>query len=267
MKVLVLAQDEVLRLFSTRRGIISIVGYCLIWIGVLIYGIMPAAQFINGAVDSGLAEILLPKVGMQALRLWPTPELAVYWMFSLTLLPFLTLLNSADQTASDRVRGTLRYLVMRASRLEIFFGRFLGQLFIALCVVLVSYASVVIVVVLNSADQLPQALSRSPVIVVNMMLVLAPFIALMAMVSVIAKSARQATLFALIIWILGSLIVGYLGSKFPDITLLSWILPGSQIKNLFLLAEWDTLKFASIPLIHTLVLLAIGALLMRQRDL
>lgn len=267
MKVLILAQDEVLRLFSTRRGLISLFGFCLIWMGVLVYGIMPAARFLVGATESGLADVILPRIGIQALQLWPAPELAVYWFVSLSLLPALALLTSADQTASDRARGTLRYLVMRSSRLQIFFGRFLGQLFIMMSVVLATLASVLIVIGLNSAEQLSQALLSVPAIIVNLIVVLAPFIALMAMVSVVAKSARQATIFAVILWILASVLLNFLTSTFPDVLLLQWSLPGSQIRDLYWLSEWDTLTLAPIPLIHTLVLLTVGAFIMKRRDL
>ncbi len=234
---------------------------------MLVYGILPLVRFLNGAAESGLLDFLLPRIGVETLQLWPSPELSVYWFITLGLLPFLSLLISADQTASDRARGTLRYLVMRTNRLEIFFGRFLGQMFIMLSVVLATLATVLFTIALNSADQLPQALRSAPAIIVNLLLVLAPFIALMAMVSVIAKSARQATLFAVILWILASLLRFVLTLNFPEVTLLQWILPGSQIRELYFLAEWDALALAPVPLIHTLVLLSIGALIMRRRDL
>lgn len=267
MKVLILAQDEVLRLFSTRRGLISLFGFCLVWVVVLIYGILPVVRFLNGAAESGLLDVILPRIGVDTLQLWPSPELSVYWFVSLSLLPILSLLISADQTASDRARGTLRYLVMRSNRLEIFFGRFFGQLFIMLSVVFATLVSVLVVIAFNSAEQLQLALLSVPAIIVNLVLVLAPFIALMAMVSVIAKSARQATMFAVILWILASLILFLLNSNFPNVSVLQWALPGSQISDLYLLAEWDTLALAPIPLIHTLVLLAIGAFIMKRRDL
>lgn len=267
MKLIVIAMDEVLRLFSTRRGLLSLTGFCLIWLFVLIYGVMPAARFFSGASESGLAELLLPEFGLSGWQHWPAPELSVYWMVSLYLLPFLSIMTAADQTASDRARGTLRYLVLRCSRLEIFFGRYIGQLLILLLVVLVTLISVLVVVAMNSTDKLPGAVASIPVIVVNLMLVLAPYIALMALVSVLASTARQATMYAVIIWLAVSFLVSYLQSVLPQVSLLDWALPGSQIGQLRTLTDWQTLTLAPIPIVHTVVLLLVGSVIMRKRDL
>ena len=267
MKLLILANDEVLRLLSTRRGLLSLLGFCLIWLAVLSYGVMPAARLFSGASESGFSDGLLAQLGLQAWQQWPTPELAVYWVISLYLLPFLAFLTAVDQTASDRSRGTLRYLVLRCGRLEIFFGRFVGQLLIMLCVVLVTLGTVLGIVAFNSTGQLPAALASVPVIIINLMLLLAPYIALMALVSILARSARQASLFAIIIWLTVSLLVSYLRAEFPDVAVLNWVLPGSHVSQLVRLADWQTLSLAPIPLAQTLVLLLLGAVVMQRRDL
>lgn len=267
MKLIVIAINEVIRLFSTRRGLLSLIGFCLLWLAVLIYGVIPAARFFSGASESGLADLILPQLGLSGVRFWPTPELTVYWVSSLYLLPFLAIMTAADQTASDRARGTLRYLILRCSRLEIFFGRYVGQLVILLLVVLVTLMSVYIVVAINSAENLPAAVATSPVIVINLMLTLAPYIALMALVSVLASTARQATMYAIVIWIAVSFLVSYLQAVLPGASWLDWVLPGSQIGQLTVLTGWQTLSVAPIPVVHTLVLLFVGAIIMRQRDL
>jgi ABC-type transport system involved in multi-copper enzyme maturation permease subunit len=267
MRVLVIAQDEILRLASTRRGLISLVGFALVWIAVLRFAILPAAAFFVGANEAGLTELLLPRLGLQAWRQWPAPELAVYWVVSLYVLPFMALLTSADQTASDRSRGTLRFLVLRCSRLEIFFGRFLGQCFILTLVILLTLTSVLIVIAVGSPDALAASLSRIPVIVVNLVLLVLPYIALMAWVSVMARSARQATTYAVIVWITVLLLVGFLKARFGPLALLDWVLPGSQVSQLVRMSDWQTLSYAAVPVVHTVVLLMIGGFLMSRRDL
>ncbi len=267
MKLLVLAGDEVLRLLTTKRGLLSIVGFVFVWAAVLIYGIVPAARFYRDASESGILDLLLPDFQTFYSQLWPTPELTIFWMVSLYLLPLLAILTAADQTASDRARGTLRYLVLRCSRLEIFFGRYLGQLVVLLSVILITLGSVLAIVAVNSSQHLVAATARIPVIVVNLMLVLAPYIALMALVSVLARTARQATLFAVIIWLAVSLLVSYLQSVFPHLSFLDWVLPGSQVGHLRSLSDWQMLALAPIPLVHTAVLLGVGAFFMWRRDL
>ena len=267
MKILVLAMDEVLRLFSTKRGLLSLIGFGLIWAAVLMYGVLPAARFVTGASQSGLMDFLMERFSLDATELWPTPELNVYWITCLYSLPFLSILTSADQTASDRDRGTLRFLVLRCSRLEIFFGRYLGQLLIMLGVVLITLGSVLVIIAANSSELLPESLASAPSITISLMLPLAPFIALMALVSVLARSARQATLYATIIYICLWLLVTFMKTRFLDASLLNWILPGSQIREMIWLSGWDTLSLAPRPIVHTLLFLALGAVFMKQRDL
>ena len=265
--MLVLASDEVLRLLSTKRGLLSMIGFCLVWVAVLIYGVMPAARLVSGASESGLLDLLMDQYRLSSAELWPAPELNVYWVTCLYLLPFLAILTSADQTASDRDRGTLRYLVLRCGRLEIFFGRYLGQILIMLGVVLITLGSVLAVIAINSSDFLPESLASALPIVVSLMLLLAPYIALMAVVSVLARTARQATLYAVILWIGMSLLISYLRHWFPDASLLDWALPGSQVSDLLWLSGWETLTLAPIPIVHTLFFLAVGAVFMKRRDL
>lgn len=267
MKLAILAVDEVTRLVTTRRGLLSLTGFLLLWLAVLHYGILPAASFFSGATDSGFSDLLLPQLGLSAWQQWPAPALAVYWVVSLYLLPFLAILTAADQTASDRDRGTLRYLVMRCSRLEIYLGRFLGQCMILILVILATLASVVAIVAVKSPEFLPAVMARSPVVIVNLVLLILPYIALMALVSAMARSARQATLFAVIIWISVSLLVGFLQARYGFLSFLDWVLPGSQVKELLRMADWETLSVAPIPLVHTAVLLLAGGLVMQHRDL
>ncbi|MFK7890723.1 MAG: ABC transporter permease [Granulosicoccus sp.] len=266
--IALLARDEVSRLLSTRRGLLSLIGFVALWLALLVYVILPAATFFDGASETGLSDLLLGVFGLgEAWRKWPAPEIAIYWVLCLYLLPFFALLSAADQTASDRSRGTLRYLVLRCSRLQIYLGRFFGQCAILLLVILLTLASVVILIALDSPDRLREVITRVPVIVINLLLVVAPYIALMALVSAMARSARQATLYAVIFWVLASLLIAYVQARFEALGFLDWVLPGAQVKQLVLMADWQTLVLAPVPLLQTLVLLVAGGWVMWRHDL
>ncbi len=270
MRMWLLAQDEVIRLLSTRRGLFALLGFLLVWLAVLNYGILPAASLFSEPSNSILIEFLLSALGLEDWAngvSWPAAELAVYWFVSLYLFPFFALIASADQTASDRSRGTLRYLVMRSSRLEIFWGRFVGQCLIMMIVILMTLGSVLLIIAFYSPDNLALSLAKSPMIITNLWLVLLPYIALMALVSVFASSARQATLLAVILWISALLIVGFIRSRFGDSALLNWALPGSQVGELLRLSDWSTMSYAFIPVVHTTLFLVLGSVFMRGRDL
>jgi len=267
MSVINIALNEWARLFLSKRGWLAIIAFVLIWIVFLNYVIAPAANYMNSPDLGLILRAFFERFGGNTLANWASTEIALYWIFSLYLLPFFTMITAADQIASDKARGTMRFFVLRASRSQIFFGRFIGQYLIQLVMVLMTVSTVLGLIAYKAPDNLPVALSEVPVVVVNLALVLLPYVALMALVSVLAKSARQATIFAIIGWIILWFLLGYIQSKFGPFPILDWVLPGSQLSSLVRLGSWDTLSLAPIPLLHTVVLLGLGWIAIRRCDL
>ena len=99
------------------------------------------------------------------------------------------------------------------------------------------------------------------------MIVLLPYVALMALVSVLAKSARQATLYAIILWIVVWFVSRLLMQQLPGLDFLNWVMPSSQLPVLLRTVGWDALQFAPIPILQAVVLLFAGWMLMQRRDL
>jgi len=161
----------------------------------------------------------------------------------------------------------MRFLVLRTSRTNIFFGRFIGQYLIQLFFVLVTLATVLGLVAYKSPEKLAVAIAEAPVVIVNLALVLLSYVALMALVSVLVKSARRATMLAIVGWIVLWFIIRYVQNNFGPIPLLDWVLPGSQLSTLLRLGSWDTLALAPIPIAQTLILLGLGWFAIRRCDL
>jgi len=250
MQIFTIARNEWSRLLMSKRGWLSITAFVLIWVVFLVYVISPAARYLSSPETGGLIGMFADQFSFSAFRNWQSIEIALYWVFTLYLLPFFTMVTAADQIASDKTRGTLRFLLLRASRLQVFFGRFIGQFGIQVLMVLITISSVLVLVAVNSPDTLQDALNEAPIVIVNLALVLLPYVALMSLVSVLASSARQATVFAIIGWILVWLVLG-----------------GSQLGTLVRTGGWDTLNLAPIPIIHTVVLLTLGWFAMHRRAL
>lgn len=241
--------------------------FALVWALLLYYVVFKASRMLATDGGSGLIAGLLDYMGLDRIASWAVPELAVYWFLGLMLLPFFCITLTADQTASDRARGTLRFLLLRSTRWQIYFGRFLGQMFVQALFVIFTALTTLGVSLYRDGSSLPQWLETAPAVMVNLLIVLLPYTALMALVSIMAKSARQATLYAIILWIVFWFLIRYLLAKFPDLDLLQWVMPGSQITSLLKTTGWDALALAPIPLAQTVVLLIIGALIVRRIDL
>jgi len=267
MAVISVALNEWARLFFSKRGWLAIVFFALIWAVFLNYVIAPAANYMSGSEFGFVVQSLFERLGANTFSNWGTYEIALYWIFALYLLPFFTMVSAADQIASDRARGTLRFFVLRVSRSKVFFGRFIGQYLIQLFIVFVTLASVLVLIAIKAPNNLASALADAPIAAVNLALVLLPYVALMALVSVVSKSARQATMFAIIGWIVLWFLLGYIQNRFGPIPILDWVLPGSQLSSLVRLGGWDTLSVAPIPLLHTAVLLVLGWVAIRRCDI
>lgn len=264
--VFIIAQYELSRLFMTRRGLLSLLAFALVWFLILRYPIYSASQFFMADGLGGMLASFLNSSIINNLLSWQVPELAVFWVIALYLFPIFCVILTADQTASDRARGTLRLLHLRASRDGIFFGRFVGQLLILMMLIMLALVSTIVLVLLRDSSMLSSALHLSAIILVNLMLVLLPYTALMAWVSSMAKSARQATVYAVIIWIVCSILTGWLSRQFPGLSVLDMVLPGAQVQSLLQLSGWNTLSLAAIPVVQTIVLLFLGRMIMQRSD-
>lgn len=270
MQTIAIAQHEVLKLFATRRGWISIAAFVLIWAMILFFIIEPAIRFLSNEETGGLIGMLFGDRASTLVNNWATLEVSLYWMVALYVLPMFAILISADQMASDRTRGSLRYLLLRCSRTALFLSRFAGQLLIMALLVIVTYFSTVAMSAFYSPERAVDMLPDAVPVIVNVWLVLMPYVALMSLLSVLARSARQAVVFSIIVWIVVWFISRYVQNQFASASwlgVLDWVLPGAQVQGLLRLSSWDTLQLAPIPIAHTVVLLLLGALFMARRDL
>ena len=267
MSLLIIARDELVRLFATRRGWLSVAAFVALWALALIYVVVPITRFLANSDESGMLEMVLGPLGLAALAGWPSPQLVVYWVIALYLLPPFAVLVAADQTASDLGRGTLRFHALRASRPAIYLGRFSGQCLVQLGLVLATLATVLVAIGVQTPDRLPDSLLAAPFVVLNLMVLLLPWVALMGVCSAVARSPRQATLFAVLAWIVVTLALSLARDAFGPLALFDHVMPGSEAGTLRGLADPATLALLPVPLIQTLVLLALGLFAFGRRDL
>ena len=207
IRVALLAGAEARRTLASRRGLVSVLAFALLWALVLVYVVRPARLLdaANGDGSGGgagaLIAALAERFGLEALLAWPSAQLAAGWVAALYLLPVVVLSAAVDQVASDRARGTLRYLVLRASRTEILLGRWLGQAVVQLALVAAALGSTLALVALDAPERLADSLAAAAPAGLALWLSLLPWVALASLVSVLAPSARRATLLALAAWL------------------------------------------------------------------
>lgn len=264
---LLICQFELKRQFATRKGLLYLMTFALVWYFILLYPIRFSADLFAQNQGSTQGSSFFEFLGFGALLNWQIPEFGVYWCFALLMFPLLCITIASDQTCSDRERGTLRFLSLRTSRDNLFLGRFAGAMAIQGILILATVLTTLILVIYRDINLLPVAFNSATAIVVNLVLVLLPFTAMMSALSASVKSARQATIWAILIWSFLAGIISSLAYYLPALESSKMIIPGYQIAALSQLAEWQTLQLAYIPLLQTLVFLVIGRSIISRQSL
>ncbi len=262
---LLICQFELKRLFATKKGLLYLTTFVLVWYFILFYPIRFSSELLGQEKNVVPGGSLLDFIGYGSLLKWQVPELGVYWQFSLILFPLLMVMSSADQTCSDRERGTLRFLSLRVSRDSLFFGRFAGVMLIHTLLITLSLLSTIFFALYRDANLFAVVFDEAAAIMLNLIMVLLPFGALMAALSATVKSARQATVWAVLIWSFMAGLVSLLASYLPILEVLKMLIPGYQVAALSQLAAWQALQLAYIPLLQAIVLLGVGSWIMRRR--
>ncbi|MCF1428746.1 MAG: ABC transporter permease subunit [Shewanella sp.] len=248
---------ELKKAFSGTRGMIGLGAFLLIWLVLLVYPIGSAAHWLSqpGFVDmvqafsEGQADIILS---------WHVPELAMFWVFALYLFPLSVLTVSADMFATDRQMGTLRFVLQRASRQEIFWGRILGHLLLQSILILLAMTATLLMASFRDSSNLLTGLSEAfwvfPALVINVL----PYLALMALLSILCRSPRTSIIWAVIILTLGGLLIQLVIYQFGMLPLLTDAIPGSQLSAMINTKGFGVLSHALTPIMQSILLLAAG---------
>ncbi|WOT06579.1 ABC transporter permease [Shewanella youngdeokensis] len=265
--VLLLAQFEIKKILFNSRGLISLAAFSLVWLLLLLYPIRGASEFLLSPQNKDIFEALFGPEAVSELFKWSVAELAVYWTAALYLFPLFSIFIAADQFSSDKSRGSFRFLTLRTSRDSIFFGRFIGYMAIQTMLVTLTVVATIVLATSRESALLMPAIGSAALVIINLFIVLLPYTALMAILSLYANSARQATIYAILIWAAMSITIGIINNYLPIISELKWILPGSQISLMINTQGLGSFVYAPVAIAQTLVLLVLGRIYMKRSAL
>ncbi len=265
--LLLICQFELNRRFATRKGLLSLVTFAVLWYFILLYPLRFAAALV--VQEQGLNHHLsiFDFIGLGSSQHWSIPEFDVFWQLALIIFPMLSITLAADQTCSDRERGTLRFIVLRSSRDRVFFGRFTGVMLLQALLISAAAISTMALALSRDASLVTAVLPDLFALIVNLVLIVLPFTSMMAALSAQVKSARQATLWAILIWTFMAGIITGLAYYMPGLDCLKLLIPGYQLVEVAQLSGWQTLQLAYIPLLQCSVLLALGRWIMARQTL
>lgn len=261
------SQVELSRLWLTRRGLMTLAATAVVWFFLLRYAIAPASDILQEPNFQKSLTAAFGMLGLHQLLNWPAPELTLYWMLSLVLLPFLSLVFTANQLSSDAARGTLRFISLRSSRTAIVLGRFCGQLLVQLCLIMLSLAATLAISGWRQGGLNWQAFEAALLISCHLLIVLMPFTALMTVFSAWARSSRLALSLAIVSLGVVFGLLSWLIYHQPNMAFLLQYMPGAQIWQLIPAQGWQSLQLAALPVAQTAVLLLVAQQILSRRAL
>lgn len=260
----IIAVFELRKFFFNTRGIIALIAFALVWGILLLYPIQGASAMLMQPNIKDLVDGLFGENTLNVLFEWPVAEMAVFWCFALYLFPMFSILIAADQFSSDKTRGTLRFYTIRTSRDSLLFGRFLGQILIQGLLILLTIIATIALALSRDSQLFLQAISSGALVGLNLIIVILPFTAVMTLLSLYARTARQAMVLATILWTLVSLAILLLSHQSSLLAELQWLLPGAQLSNMINTNGLNSLAFAYIPLLQTAAALLLGRVYMQR---
>ena len=253
-----IAQQELLASFASRRGLFVTSIFIFIWVWLLFYPIRFSAEAMNNPVGNSFILSILNLLGLEPLKDWLLAEFAVYWAVALYLFPAFSLFMAADQMISERKRGGLRFLTLRCSRGQIFFGRFLGHMLIQSGLLIITLVITYLLLIINSSQYWLEGLQIIPLLLLNLILVTSPFVALMSLLSVLMNSVRMASLMAVIILVISGVIINMLAVYFPLFSVFHYWIPGMQVENMAQVSPSIALLSSWIPVLQSVSFLMLG---------
>jgi ABC-type transport system involved in multi-copper enzyme maturation permease subunit len=167
--LLLISHFELKRSFTTRKGLLSLVTFAVVWCVILLYPLRLVAGLLLQEKDLMQYFSFFDFIGLGSIQQWPIPEFGVFWHFALLIFTMLSITLAADQTCSDRERGTLRFIVVRSSRDSLFFGRFAGVMIIQALLISATTLSTLALVLYRDATLFSSALTDLLVITINLM--------------------------------------------------------------------------------------------------
>lgn len=262
-----ISQFELIRLFMTRRGLVLVVAFAIIWFLILKYPVYHAANIISDPDFFANFMVFSQRLNLQYLLSWHYPELAIYWLIAAFSFPLTSVLFASDQTASDNSRGTLRFVSLRASRNHILFGRFFGQIMIMIALILMTVAATWLMAISRDPSSMLAGGDELLFVATNLIVLCLPFIALMALFNCIFRSSRLSIVATIIIIPIVSTVINLATIAWPVVENLLMILPGQQLTTAVQTDGIASLATIILPLSQTLGYLLLAQLTLARRAL
>lgn len=261
-----IGQFELIRLFFTKSGLMTLLAFLTTWLIILYYPINSAVDIISSGAFEDVAYEIFGALGLRELLNWPVAELAMYWLVAVYSFPLFALIISSDQTCADRERGTLRFISLRATRFEIVMGRFLGQVVIMALLIMLTLLASILLAGIRDATLIAAGVIIAFKLFIQLFIVVLPFIALMTFINSFTKSAKLSLVYCVLFFGLVSSLFALLQYLTGFGNELNYLIPGMQVSDILNPETQDSMSYI-IPIFQTIFYVTAGQLIMSRSSL
>lgn len=261
-----ISQFELTRLFLTKRGAILLAAFAIVWFLILKYPVSYSVSILGNESFGENINVFSSQLNLDYLLQWAYSEVAVYWLFGVFIFPFIAVLMTSDQTASDASRGTIRFLLLRTSRNQLLFGRFIGQLIIMIILIGLTMTAALVMGIIREPSNVFATIPQLGIVASNLILVCLPFIALMALFNSLIQSSKLSVVFTIILLPIITGIISYLAFYVAPLDYLLYALPGVQLTDT---VQMENFKMSSviIPVAQTVAYLGLAQVVLTRKAL
>lgn len=191
-------------------------------------------------------------------------SLSVYLLISITITPLFILLAANNQYSSDATRGAFRFILTRATRMELYLSRFIAVTLLVLSCTFITTLWASIQALLNKEAELQDLIIFSLQTFTLLSFYSLPFIAYMSAISTLTRSAFGCLFSGMMMYIL-MLTISVLFNE--DISYSLYLIPGG-IKPTLMNVNLENI-FISIAALscYTLIYFSSGWFIFKRRDM
>ena len=258
MQLLLYTQQEMARLFKTRRGLVALVLFVMLW--------TMSMFVISYLYDGALENDLLRNLGKSAEIYTGSLPIYVIWAVGLFVFPLMPMLLCTDMLVSDLQRGTVRFFLLRSTRVDLVLGRFLGQIINLTVLVYLGMAITLGCFTYWEYITPLEQLQRLAIFGANFLILCLPILGMVSLFSTFATKPLRVMMWSMLFWSTSSILVlyGQMGLGLED--WIKYLVPGHQYFDLVKLEDWETFKLAPIAVGQTIIFLALTLRRIKQRD-
>ena len=259
-RILQLAKYDFLHSLFRLKGLLFFIPYFFYWYCIIWFFIKKGTGFLVTPESIAITSMVLDHEIAEKLLIYNPAAISMFLLLSLASMPLFVMLAGNNQLASDCGRKSLRYLLIRCTRIEIFLARFFSAFLLMASGILVIFVIITIISGYHDGYSAVTTITYATQVLFIVILYSLPLLAFMSIVSAIMSSALGCLLSGFIFYICLLVADHYFDPVFS--------LVPSGLKHEILTANSENLpEIVTGLVIYTLVYLGLAWGLFRKRSI